>query len=286
VTSTTTTASDDLGADRAAATPRLRWWREAAYVLAFYMIYSWVRNQFGSAGTFSANASSALDNAEFVIDIERAIGLFIEESIQQAFLGADWFIRFWNIFYGSLHFIVTGSVMVFLYRKFPARYQRYRSVLACTTGLALIGFAFFPLMPPRLLTAGGEWGANLQGVEFVDTLASVGGTWSFDSGAMNRLSNQWAAMPSLHIGWATWCTMALFPLLRSRWGRALAVIYPFLTLFAVVVTANHYWIDAVGGLIVLGAGFTLGGLLTDMLNERSFRSPLQRSWASLRGSGR
>jgi hypothetical protein len=264
------------------ASPQLRWWREAIYVLAFYMIYSWVRNQFGSAGTFSASASKALDNAELVMDIERAMGLFVEEAVQKAFLGADWFLRFWNIFYGTLHFVVTGGVMVFLYRKFPARYQRYRSILACTTGLALIGFALFPLMPPRLLSAGGPWGANLTNVEFVDTLAKVGGTWSFDSGAMNRISNQWAAMPSLHIGWASWCTMALFPLLRSRRGQATMVVYPFLTLFAVVVTANHYWIDAVGGLIVLGGGFAAGTLLTDMLNERSISQPLRRLRARAR----
>lgn len=237
-----------------AAAPRLRWWRELVYVLAFYGVYSWIRNQFGSSGSFSASNASARRNAEWIIEVEKAMGLFFEEALQELFEGWGWFYWFWNVFYGSLHFIVTAAVMVYLYRRFPLRYQRYRTVLAFTTGLALIGFATFPLMPPRLLAAGGEYGADLTQYEFVDTLVVHGGLWSFDSGTMESISNQWAAMPSLHIGWAVWCTLALVPVLRNRWGRVAIIVYPILTLFGVVVTANHYWIDGIGGLIVLSVG--------------------------------
>ena len=248
----------DLAADErlspADRDPRLRWWKEVLYVLVFYGVYSWIRNQFGSSGSFSATNASAVRNAEWIIDVEEAMGLFFEEAVQAAFEGWGWFFWFWNVFYGSLHFVVTAGVMVYLYRAFPLRYQRYRTALAITTGLALVGFASFPLMPPRLLAAGGPYGADLTQYDFVDTLVVHGGLWSFDSGAMNAISNQWAAMPSLHIGWAAWCTFALAPVLRSRWAVGAIVAYPFLTLFAVVVTANHYWIDGVGGLIVLGTG--------------------------------
>jgi len=237
-----------------AAAPRLRWWRELVYVLAFYGVYSWIRNQFGSSGSFSASNASARRNAEWIIEVEKAMGLFFEEALQKLFEGWGWFYWFWNVFYGSLHFIVTAAVMVYLYRRFPLRYQRYRTVLAFTTGLALIGFATFPLMPPRLLAAGGEYGADLTQYEFVDTLVVHGGLWSFDSGTMESISNQWAAMPSLHIGWAVWCALALVPVLRNRWGRVAIIVYPILTLFGVVVTANHYWIDGIGGLIVLSVG--------------------------------
>ncbi len=244
----------DPDVSEAGIAPRLRWWREMLYVLAFYGVYSWIRNQFGSSGSFSASNASALRNAEWIIDIEKAMGLFFEEALQQVFEGWGWFYWFWNVFYGSLHFVVTAAVMVYLYRRYPLRYQRFRTVLAFTTGLALIGFASFPLMPPRLLAAGGEYGANLTQYEFVDTLVVHGGLWSFDSGTMESISNQWAAMPSLHIGWAVWCSLALAPILRARWGRIAIMVYPVLTLFGVVVTANHYWIDGVGGLIMLGAG--------------------------------
>ena len=106
--------------------------------------------------------------------------------------------------------------------------------------------------------SGGEYGANLAAHDYVDTLAEIGGLWSFDSGTMQSISNQWAAMPSLHIGWALWCTLALFPVLPNRWSRILVVFYPMTTLFAIIVTGNHYWMDAVGGALTLTVGWYLG----------------------------
>ena len=265
------------GPEDVLARRKLRWWLEIVYIVAFYSVYSLIRNQFGSAGRFEVGADRALQNARWVMDVERAMGLFVEESIQDMFLGSDWFIRFWNIFYGSLHFVVTAAVMVFLFTMFPARYRRYRNVLAFTTGLALVGFALFPLMPPRLLDAGHPMGASLTEVDFVDTLRTVGGLWSFDSGAVSKISNQWAAMPSLHIAWAVWCVVAMWPVLRYRWTRVLFVCYPFATLFAIVVTANHYWIDAVGGLLVLVAGWWLGNTFTNRLvPDEVLRAEAQR----------
>ena len=129
-------------------------------------------------------------------------------------------------------------------------------MLGATTALAIVGFSLFPLMPPRLLDAGGLYGgARLeaeQGIEpfgFVDTLEANGGPWSFDSGAMQKVSNQYAAMPSLHIAWSTWCALVMWQLTRRRWARALIVAYPLMTLFGIVVTANHFFLDAVGGLV-------------------------------------
>jgi hypothetical protein len=90
----------------------------------------------------------------------------------------------------------------------------------------------------------------------------VGGLWSFDSGTMQSISNQYAAMPSLHFAWATWCCLALLPTVRSRLLRILLVVYPWLTLFAVVVTANHYWLDAAGGASVLLVGYVIGSAIT------------------------
>jgi hypothetical protein len=231
---------------------RLRWWQEVLFVLAFYGIYSVIRNQFGSAGSPVASDAEALDHAREIIRLERAIGLFQEHTIQQWFI--DWrsFIQFWNLFYGTFHFVVTAGCIVWLFRRFPDRYIRWRTTLACTTALALLGFAFYPLMPPRLLADHGlHYG-------FVDTLKDIGGLWSFDSGAMSKISNQYAAMPSLHFAWSTWCALVLVPTVRRMWVKVLAASYPVLTLFAIVVTANHYWLDAVGGAVILGAGLVLG----------------------------
>ena len=225
---------------------RLYWWREAIYVLAFYVVYSAVRNLFGSA---AVSAEHAFNNAKIVRTIERALGSYHEETIQEWFLDERWFIQFWNLFYGTFHFVVTTVAIIWLFRWQPWRYVRWRTTLAATTAVALLGFALFPLMPPRLMPA--SYG-------FVDTLRDYGGLWSFDDGAMSKVSNQYAAMPSLHFGWSLWCCLVFLPALRRPWARALAIAYPVLTLFAIVVTGNHFWLDAAGGALALGIGALVG----------------------------
>ena len=235
--------------------PRLRWWREVLYIAAFYGVYSVVRNTQGSA---SVSAATAFANAREVIRAEEALNLYFEEGLQEAFL--DWrpFIQLWNLFYGTFHFVVTVAALVLLFRRFPARYPRWRNALAATTGLALVGFATYPLMPPRLLPA--SYG-------FVDTLRVYGGLWSFESGPLAQVSNQYAAMPSLHFAWSAWSALVLYPMLRRTWARVGALLYPPATLFAIVVTANHYWLDAVGGAVVLAVG-TAGGFALAAVTAR------------------
>jgi len=228
-------------------------WREIVYSLGFYFLYSFVRNTFAVGSTTSARS-----NAESLIDLEKALGIFNEERIQRYFIEdffirPEIFVRSWNMYYGSFHFVVTVGALVFLFVNDRRRYALWRNVLAWTTGLALIGFSLYPLMPPRLI------GAPFT---FVDTLEVFGGLWSFDTGAVEKLSNQYAAMPSLHCAWATWCALALWPLCRHWWTKTLCVIYPMATLFAIVVTGNHFWLDAVGGWLTLAAGFAIGGATT------------------------
>ncbi len=243
---------------------QLRWWREIMFVGAFYGVYTLVRNQFGSA-LGSAVKETAVNNATDIIALERALHLFGEKGIQDLFIEWDTFIRFWNIFYGFCHFGVTIGVMLFLFRCHPARYGLQRTILAMTTALALVGFAVYPLMPPRLLGNCGQYGACDSNYSYVDTLVDPGGFWSFNSSTMMDISNQYAAMPSLHIAWALWCMFAAVPVLRRTWTRLLLLVYPWLTLFAVMVTANHYWLDAVGALVVLGVAYPLGIWLTPKL---------------------
>ena len=229
----------------------LRWWREVAYAAAFYVIYSLIRNGQGSA---AVSEGHALRNALRVVRLEEALGIYHERAVQAAFLGWWAFVELWNFFYASAHFVVTVWALVFLFRRFPDRYRRWRNVLAATTALALVGFAAFPLMPPRLLPP--QYG-------FVDTLRRFGSPWSFESGPVSRVSNQFAAMPSLHMAWALWSSCVLFPALRRTSARALAVAYPAMTLFAIVVTGNHFVLDAVGGAAVLGVGSVLAFRLAD-----------------------
>ncbi len=182
------------------------------------------------------------------------MGLYHERSIQHAFLESDTLMSIWNLFYGTFHFVVTIGVLVFLFRRFPTRYRRWRTCLGATTALALVGFILYPLMPPRLMPP--SYG-------FVDSLKTYGSLWSFDSGAMNKISNQFAAMPSLHFAWALWCACALAPALRAVWTKALAWFYPILTLAAIVITGNHFVLDAVGGAIALGGGMAFSARVPD-----------------------
>jgi hypothetical protein len=254
----------------------LYWWKEAFIVLVFYLVYSWTRNQFGSNRiALDGVPEQAFHNAERVIRWQSALGMFHEQTVQAWFLPYRWFIQFWNTYYGIAHFVVTLTVFAVLFWRRPAVFPQWRNTLAAMTALAIFGFAFFPLMPPRLLdkpcpgTAGEEIAfggacieSDLRGADgtfgFVDTLAEFGGPWSFDSEAMASISNQYAAMPSLHIGWSTWCAIAMWPLLRTRWAKALWLLYPIATLFCIVVTANHFWVDGVGGLIVFSLGALIG----------------------------
>ena len=228
---------------------RLHWWKEVILVLLFYGVYSLTRNTQGSK---RVGAMQAFHNALRLIRVERGMGMFHEESVQQLFLPYHGFIQFWNVYYGLFHFVITLAGLVWCYRVMPHRYPRLRNTLLATTGLALIGFALFPLMPPRLLPV--RFG-------FVDTLRSYGGLWSFDSGPIAKASNQYAAMPSLHFGWSAWCTVVLWPWARSRPRKALLLLYPLLTTFAIVVTGNHYVLDAAGGVVILAFGHRIGLLL-------------------------
>jgi hypothetical protein len=254
VTTSLLDADDPPGPSRPAR--RLRWWMEVLFVLAFYGCYSIVRDIRGSK---PVSKLQAFHNAERVIHLERILGVFHEQSVQHLFVHDTLFMQFWNDFYGTAHFIITAVVLVWLFRRSPGRYPLWRNTLAFTTALALVGFAFFPLMPPRLLPSS---------YHFVDSLRSIGGLWNFDSGAVSKVSNQYAAMPSLHFAWSSWSALVLGPALRHRWAKVLMYAYPFVTLFCIVVTANHYFLDAAGGALALTLGFSMATVISRVTGAR------------------
>jgi hypothetical protein len=225
----------------------LYWWMEIAFIGIFYFVYSTIRN------LNDADKVDAFRHARQIINLQLDLGIYHEQSIQAWALHTRPLIIGANYFYGSLHFIVTGAVMVYLYRRWTNDYPLWRNTLAIATAIALIGFALYPLMPPRLLP---------HSYGFVDTLAKDPAFWSFNSGAVAKISNQFAAMPSVHCAWALWCACVLVPRLRRPWAKGLAVAYPVLTVTAIVITANHYVLDAVAGFLVLGAGFVLARAFT------------------------
>jgi hypothetical protein len=225
----------------------LYWWVEVLAILGFYFVYSAIRNA-NEGGT-----AAAFRNAQRIMTLEHHLGIFHEETLQRWALHFKPLIIASNYFYGSLHFVVTIGVGIWLFRRWSDDYPRFRNTLAITTAVALIGFITFPLMPPRLLP---------ESYGFVDTLAKYPTLWSFNSGAASKISNQYAAMPSVHIAWATWCTLALVPRVTSRAGKVLAISYPILTVIVIVLTGNHFVIDAVGGLAILAIGWFVADKIT------------------------
>jgi hypothetical protein len=223
------------------------WWLEIVMCLVFYLVYSIGRN------TNKGDPSKAFRNARGFVHLEQALGIFREATLQQWALHVRPLIIACNYYYGSLHFVVTIGVAIVLFRKWPDDYPRWRNTLAIATGLALIGFITYPLMPPRLLPS--HYG-------FIDTLEKYPTPWSFDSGSVSRISNQFAAMPSVHCLWALWCACVLVPHLRHPVARAAAALYPVMTVVVIVLTANHYFLDAVAGFATLGIGYGVAQLIT------------------------
>lgn len=222
---------------------------------AFYGLYTLVRDL---RGTKPVTVYQAFHNARRLISLERVFGLFHEQGFQHYFLHDRELIRLCDDYYGTIHFVAAIGMLVVLFFWFPHHYRLWRNTLAFITGLALIGFYFFPLMPPRLLPAS---------YHFVDTLKVYGGLWNFSSGAVTDVSNQYAAMPSLHTAWSAWTALVLCTLIRPWWGKVLVWLYPAITVFCIVVTANHYFADAIAGLLLVGVSYLMARVVTTKLDS-------------------
>ncbi|NJP68020.1 phosphatase PAP2 family protein [Streptomyces spiramenti] len=228
--------------------PPRRWWTELPLIAVVYLAYTCARLLArGDVGT-------AVENGLSILRLERALVLNAEEPLNRLFteyaaLGVPA-----SFVYASLHYLVTPAVLVWLFRRHRERYRRMRTWLMLSTLLGLIGFTLYPTAPPRLLAAGHG---------FVDSLAhySDWGWWSDAASApsgLGDMTNQYAAMPSLHVGWAVWCGVVLWWFgRRSAAVRIAAVGYPVLTTVVVMGTANHYLLDVLGGVLVMAAGLLL-----------------------------
>ncbi|MFI7386755.1 phosphatase PAP2 family protein [Streptomyces sp. NPDC049813] len=256
---TTSPIADDRGGREGRASPRFmrrlraprrpRLWFEILLIAVSYWTYSLIRN------AVPEQRSQAMRNADWIWRVEHVLGIAVEESVNSAVNGVTWLIVGMNYYYATLHFVITLGVLVWLFRCHPGRYAATRLVLFATTAVALVGYYFCPLAPPRLMTGG----------HFIDTVA-VHQTWgSMASGNLKTMSNQYAAMPSMHIGWSLWCGLTIFALASVPWVRVLGLLYPVATLVVIVATANHFWLDAVGGMVCLAFGFLVARLWTGSL---------------------
>ncbi|MEW2305651.1 phosphatase PAP2 family protein [Streptomyces sp. NPDC006655] len=226
---------------------RLRWWTELPLILLVYGCYT--------AGRLLArgDTSNAVDHGLAILRIEKDLRLNAEHPLNRLFTHEPWLGIPADFWYASLHYLVTPLILVWLFRRRAEIYRRARTWLMTSTFIGLIGFTLLPTCPPRLLAA--KYG-------FVDTMAQYSsyGWWGGQASAprgMGGMTNQYAAMPSLHCGWALWCGVMLWRYGNSRLTKVLGVAYPLLTAIVVMGTANHYFLDAVAGIAVMGVGYLL-----------------------------
>jgi hypothetical protein len=221
-----------------AAVWRRRGLRELALVAIIYAAYD------ASRFFVEGRQSLAVSNARSLLHLEKALGISGEKTLNLALSAHSAPAVIADYLYATTHYLVTPVVLVWLWRRHRAAYATARTTLAVATVLGLVGFSLLPVAPPRMLPG------------FVDTMARYAGDgwWGVDASAprgTGHLTNEFAAMPSLHVGWALWCGWQVVRWSRASVVRALGIAYPVVTTVVVVGTANHYLLDAVAGVAVV-----------------------------------
>ncbi|MET9696844.1 phosphatase PAP2 family protein [Streptomyces sp. NPDC006529] len=220
---------------RTTAVGRPRAIPELLLVAALFAVYK------GGRMLTAGHTDEAFRNAGRVWDAERALRLPGEGRVQDLLLHSEAVIHVANTYYAAVHFPATAAFLLWLYLRRPGHYLWARRVLAVLTAVGLVLHLGFPLAPPRLLDA----------AHLVDTGQVYGPTVYGAAPAADTMANQFAAMPSLHFGWALMLALGMIAATRGRW-RHLWLLHPLLTLTVIVGTANHYWLDALVATALLG----------------------------------
>jgi len=211
--------------------------RELANVLVISFAY------FLTRGIIRGREDEAFANAYTLIDMERSLGIYHERTLQQAALGHQWLIDFVNNYYLYAHLPLLVAVTVWLFWWRPTVYPWIRNAFIISAAIGLTIYVAVPMAPPRFLPG------------FVDTMRVSG--FDVDGSAAGPLYNPYAAMPSLHTGWAVLSGFAIFVANRRRWLKALGIVLPALMVVSVVLTGNHFFLDAVVGTAVVALALTL-----------------------------
>ncbi len=204
---------------------------ETALVLGLFALWQ-LAGSFATAGT-----EGALTRARWIWNTERAIHMPSEAGLQRAFLPHPMVVQGLNLYYASLHFPVLIGCLIWLFVWHRRQYRHVRSTLMLFTAICLL-VQFIPVAPPRMLAGDG----------MVDTGMRYGQSVYGSVGGFN--ADQLSAMPSVHVGWALLVALVVVQVSRNRW-RWLALAYPALTVLAVVVTANHFWLDGLVAALLL-----------------------------------
>jgi uncharacterized membrane protein len=224
-----------------------------ALVLGIYTFYRRLRVGAGRDVFSRGLPVQPFRHALTVLKVEHALWIDIEQGLQNVFLSHGLIIRFANAYYSWAHQIVTLALVSAVLLKAPwGQAKRWVGALLLQLPVALAMFRLYPLMPPRLLDAGAPWGGRIlethrqiRPTGIVDTLVTYRGPWSPQPVALNAFTNQFAAMPSLHCGFALWVGVVWWRWAKGRRYRIVGPLHAAFICFCVVVTGNHYVLDAI-----------------------------------------
>ncbi len=220
--------------------------RQVALFIGAYALYQLVR---GLVNADDAPARATWD-ATRIIDFERGLHVFAEPALQQWSLRLHWLMVAATWFYLNANYAITAGVLVWIYLRRNDAFYFVRNMFMIAMGFALVGYTLFPTAPPRLMP---QWG-------FTDVVAQVTGV-NAEHGAVAVFINLYAAVPSMHVCFATMASMAMYRLSPGRRARIAWALYPLLVTFVVVVTGNHYFSDCVLGTLTAGISALLASTL-------------------------
>ena len=246
----------------------VRGFAEVTALLWVYVVYSGLRNFVTGSPAVAAN------HAAEILRFDRAVGIDLGRRTRDVTQQLPWLTSPANLIYAT-HAVAPVVVLWMLYRKLPERYARWRNTFVFVLVVGLVGFWLYPVMPPNILA---------NSYHFVDTarILSVGhaplpGAAVPDPNHFDvfGFSNPYASMPSLHVAWALLTSMAALPLAWNRLTKSVLVAYPILMIAAVLITWNHWFLDAIAGCGTVAVAYALA-CLADRLRATTTRPDRSR----------
>jgi membrane-associated phospholipid phosphatase len=226
------------------------WSRLRSMLFEIGVILGGVVTYFGIRGATAGSESVALDHAHDIVALEKALGLYVEAQVQDVVVPSDAMSTFFNWVYIWGHWPLIAVTLLWLFLYHRVIYLRLRNAMLISGGLGLMVYTTYPVAPPRL-----------AGLGMVDTVSER--SQAYRVLQPPQFVNQYAAMPSLHVGWDLLVGLAILAAATATWLRLVGAIMPVLMAVATVATANHYILDAVAGV-----AFALAGLWAALLIER------------------
>jgi hypothetical protein len=246
---------------RAPQVTRTRLWVEALVIAWLCWVYDAINN------LAPLRVHAALAHGWGVLHLERSLGLDPELTLNHWLTHHHTLGLLLSDYYDNAHFIVTLGLLGWLWYRRADIYRPLRNTLVAINVLGLAVFWLYPTAPPRLLPGSG----------FNDVVAATGAFGGWHTGSLATVANQFAALPSLHMAWAVWCSLVVWSMSKRLSVRCLAVLYPCITCLAVLATGNHYLFDVLAGVATTALAVVLVHALEAAWRARTELRPARAS---------